>query len=209
MKNEEKNVATSKAPQGTFDGTTKEPFSTRLRQLQGARSLYKTAKDWEISLSTLKNYFTRQNSVPRREVLTRISEREGVSIEWLLYGSSDSVEPVKQSEPALGNSDDMQLEPEIFQLVKMLSLLSKEDVKNLEKTLMLKGVETLLYLLDEDNIELMRQDPVVKAKILGKQVDPTQEVSPNDQEKRERASDGELQTTEHNLANHVKKKQAR
>jgi len=204
MKNIEKNVTLPKAPQGSFEDHAKEPFSKRLRELQGSRSLYRTAKDWGVSLSTLKNYFSRQGSVPRHEVLTRISECEGVSIEWLLNGDrvSNELDPSK-------NARDEQISPEVMRLATMLSMLPSEDVKNLEKVFVLKGIETVLYLLDEDNIELLRQDPVVKEMYLARQPGSIQEAALNAQEKRERDTDSELQTTENDLANSDKKKQAR
>ncbi|RLM52916.1 transcriptional regulator, partial [Halorubrum sp. Atlit-26R] len=38
----------------------------------------------------------------------------------------------------------------------MLDLLDEEDIEALSKMLMLKGVETVLYLLDESNIRLLQ-----------------------------------------------------
>lgn len=72
-----------------------------------------------------------------------------------------------------------------------------------------KGVETILYLLDEDNIDLMRMDPVVKEKILGRQPDPAKETSLDAQKKRERDADSELQTTKPDQVNIAKKSRAR
>lgn len=86
MKKLEKKPQDSKEHYGSFECGSKEPFQERLLSLLGGRSKYQAAKDWGVNLSTLKNYFSRQGSIPRHEVLAKISQAEGVSIDWLIGG---------------------------------------------------------------------------------------------------------------------------
>lgn len=191
----------------------KEPVIERIFQLIEQRypSRSAAARAWGINVNTIKNYYQRKDlaPTPRPNQLLKIAEVEGVSMDWLLQGTGTAPTSTSAPTPAPKNPKRAGSSSVDKTLMEMISFLSDEEKRGLLEVIARKGVETVLYLLDEDNIELMRQDPVVKAKILGKQVDPTQEASPNDQEKRERASDGELQTTEHNLASPVKKRQVR
>lgn len=182
---------------------SKEPVVERITQLvRRYPSRSAAARAWGVNINTLKSYYRKDGLIPqpRENLLARIADSEGVSLEWLKTGIGESPIEVIESPKST-----VQVDP----LSQVLEFLTSEERLQLATILARKGVETVLYLLDEDNIELMRQDPVVKAKMLGKPVDPTQEVSPNVQEKRERDTDGELQTTENDLANSTKKKQAR
>ena len=52
-----------------------------------------------------------------------------------------------------------------------------------------KGIETILYLLDEDNIKLLKLDRVMKEKVLGLQPKTLEEAARLDEEARECGSD--------------------
>ncbi|WP_139827476.1 hypothetical protein [Cedecea sp. NFIX57] len=186
----------------TFDAETKEPVIARIAQLARKHpSRSAAARAWGINVNTLNSYYKSEANppMPRENILLRIAESEGVDLKWLIDGEGKSPETPK---PSKNNNEGDKLS-------EVLSFLTDEERLQLATMLARKGVETVLYLLDEDNIDLLRMDPIVKEKILGRQPDPVQEAALNVQEKRERDTDGELQTTENDLANIAKKKQAR
>lgn len=67
----------------------------------------------------------------------------------------------------------------------MLSVLDEDECQQLVAFFTRKGMETLLYLLDEDNIKLMQLDAIVKEKILGKQSNAAREAAQNAERARE------------------------
>lgn len=177
----EKNIDVLKVPKGSFEEQRKEPFVEKLKSLRNGRTVKQCSDDWGVKLSTLKNYFARPDSQPRFDVLSKISNHEGVSIEWLM-GNEDSFEP------SVGHCSDRVW---LQRLTEMLSMLEEEELEALAKQLTMKGLETILYLLDEDNIRLLRLDTVVKEKILGKHsVKNTAEANAIDKEARERVGSG-------------------
>lgn len=173
----------TKTPQRSLPDDEKEPVIHRIFQLIEKRysSRSEAANAWGMNVNTLGNYYKRaeQNPVPRNQQLQKIAECEGVSLEWLLTGEGDGPkEPLKTN---LNNID--------LQLMSMLSFLTLSEKQNLIEVLARKGVETALYLLDEDNIELLRLDNVVKEKILGKRATKNlSEANTIDDEARERVS---------------------
>lgn len=194
-----KNVLATKQPQGSFEGLGKEPFSDRLKKLQNGRTVKQCAEDWDINLSTLKNYFSRPEAMPRFDVLSKISSTEGVSIEWLL-GNEDSFEVLKaETVPPKGARGVWHR-----RLTDMLDLLDEDDLEALTKQLTLKGLETILYLLDEDNIALLRLDKVVKEKILGKQPETKAVTEQNYEKAKECGTDNKEHTYAENLASNKK-----
>ncbi|RAP70609.1 putative regulatory protein [Candidatus Erwinia dacicola] len=163
------------------------------------RNIKQCADDWDIKLSTLKNYFSRLEARPRYEVLSKISNKEKVSIEWLLNGVGSN-EPSSQQKNT-PNAKILWLN----RLTEMLELLSDEDVEALTRQLTLKGVETILYLLDDDNIKLLRLDRVMKEKVLGLQPRTPEEVARDDEEARECGPDTEGETLPQSLASNSKR----
>ncbi|OFC61512.1 hypothetical protein [Candidatus Erwinia dacicola] len=195
----QKNVGVSKERKGSFESNGKEPFSERLKTLMHGRNIKQCADDWDIKLSTLKNYFSRLEARPRYEVLSKISNKEKVSIEWLLNGVGSN-EPSSQQKNT-PNAKILWLN----RLTEMLELLSDEDVEALTRQLTLKGVETILYLLDDDNIKLLRLDRVMKEKVLGLQPRTPEEVARDDEEARECGPDTEGETLPQSLASNSKR----
>lgn len=182
----------------------KEPVIERVFKLiERYPSRSAAARAWGINVNTLKNYYRRQDisPTPRHSQLIKIAEVEGVSMDWLLNGNG--AEPEQKNQKRTMESDLNKT------LMEMFSFLSEEEKRGLVEVMARKGVETVLYLLDEDNIDLLRMDPVVKEKILGRQPASTHEVSLNTQEKRERDANSELQATGDGLTDNAKKKQAR
>lgn len=195
----QKNAVTQKERKSSFESNRKEPFSQRLKILMHGRNIKQCADDWDIKLSTLKNYFSRPEARPRYEVLSKISNKEKVSIEWLL-GEEDSNESLDQQK-ITSNAKTAWL----IRLTEMLELLSDEDVEALTKQLTLKGVETILYLLDEDNIKLLKLDRVMKEKVLGLQPQTLEEAARIDEEARECGADHEGETLPQSLASNNKR----
>lgn len=158
---------TTKTPSGSFEPNRKEPFSERLNELLEGRSLYRAAKDWDVNFSTLKNYYARPDSSPRKDVVSKIAQAEGVSAEWLL--GMDSNEPQSLREPRqVYQPNTMQNEATMsaIKLAEMLSVLGNEGVDALIRLFTLKGVETLLQLLDERNLKLLQLPDSDKDRLL-------------------------------------------
>ncbi|WP_048795414.1 MULTISPECIES: hypothetical protein [Serratia] len=196
----EKNVHSTKQPEGSFEVKRKEPFSDKLKKLQNGRTVRQCAEDWGINLSTLKNYFSRPDATPRFDVLSKISSTEGVSIEWLL-GDEDSFEVVKSE----GTLPKCARGVWRRRLTDMLDLLDEDDLEALTKQLTLKGLETILYLLDEDNIALLKLDKVVKEKILGKQPQTEAVANHNYEKAKECGADNEERADTESLASDKKR----
>lgn len=244
MKKTERNQKDLKEPCGSFECEGKEPFQERLLSLLAGRSKYQAAKDWGVNLSTLKNYFSRQGSIPRHEVLAKISQAEGVSIDWLIGGqgitaadqpklltcdsdtnyisarlaylssqyitSTHAAKAWGISNEKLKGLCDGSLEIDSDLLLKiaeiegiswewlklgvgetppykskaspkkkevistdvdrnitsLLSTFSESEKEALFKMLARKGIETLLYLLDDINIDILQKDRKDKVRML-------------------------------------------
>ncbi|ELG8702191.1 TPA: hypothetical protein RPF06_002250 [Salmonella enterica] len=72
----------------SFDDVRKENFTVRIKQLIGNRSIRAAAKAWGLSFSTLNNYLTR-GTEPSFIAMQAIASAEGVSLDWLAFGSSN------------------------------------------------------------------------------------------------------------------------
>lgn len=120
----------------------KEPVIERIAQLvKKHTSRSAAARAWEINISTLNSYFKNKASLPmpRENLLQRIADSEGVSLEWLMFGTGESPKLPKVS--AKENNDDG--------LINILSFLTSEERQQLTALLARKGVETLVPLLME------------------------------------------------------------
>lgn len=156
----EKNVSNEKQHEGSFDSNDKEPFANKLKMLMRGRTVRRCSEDWGINLSTLKNYFSRPDAKPRYEVLSKISNVEGVSVEWLL-GEKDSFE--SKNKRCGITVEERQWHK---RLSEMLFLLGENELEALTKQLTMKGLVTILYLLNDDNIRLLQLPSVLKEQIL-------------------------------------------
>lgn len=168
--------------------TGKTPFSERVTQLLNGRSLHAAAKDWDVKVSTLKNYFSRPDSKPRQEVMSKIAAAEGVSIEWLMgltnersarvlrNNSSDlsQMSPKESTMPYRAYGEDSMLdstymhrEPSYFSLLtQLLKMLPDSELRSLTKLLTFKGVGLLRLLLDERNIALLQLEDEEKSRLM-------------------------------------------
>ncbi|MFC7508434.1 hypothetical protein [Pantoea stewartii] len=179
-----------KERQRSFAVEAKEPVIDRISRLAmrySSRSA--AARAWGININTLNSYFKNdaEPPMPRDNLLTRIASCEGVSLEWLKYGEGES--PVEKPKTRTGDL-----------LSQMLDFLSPDERQQLAVTLGRKGIETVLYLLDENNIRLMQLDNVVKEKILGIQPRTPEEAARADDKARECGADNSKQTPADSLA---------
>lgn len=194
----------TKEPERSFAGDTKEPVIERIfRLVERYHSRVDAAKAWGINVNTLQNYYKRRDisPTPREKVLRQIAEREGVSLDWLLHG--------KGNEEGMNITSDNKniLNTELdLKLLTLLGTLTNEEKLALFGVLARKGVETILYLLDEDNIKLLKLDRVMKDKVLGLQPQTPEEAARIDEEARECGTVNLGQTLPDNLTS--KKKQA-
>ncbi|EAR6706449.1 bacteriophage CI repressor [Salmonella enterica] len=136
-----------KERQGTFANDAKVPVIDRIAQLvRRYPSRSAAARAWGINVNTLNSYYKNDvpTPTPRENLLAKIAESEGVSLEWLATGDGES--PESQKTPI--NRD---------RLSEILDFLTEEERQRLAITLARKGVETILYLLDEDSINLLEQ----------------------------------------------------
>ncbi|HID9655235.1 TPA: hypothetical protein ACXJN2_002051 [Serratia marcescens] len=176
MNYKKKESPDSKQMLDSFESPTAGLFQIRLTELLKGRSKYQAAKDWGINLSTLKNYFSRQESVPRYEVLAKISELEGVTIDWLLgkEPSSEQHRPKPAAdiltssmrETDSGNYSDATLIKTDTKLASIFTILTEAEKQSLFEIIVRKGVDTVLQLNDERNIKLVQCNEAEKDKLL-------------------------------------------
>ncbi|WP_244665199.1 hypothetical protein [Candidatus Symbiopectobacterium sp. 'North America'] len=165
-------------------GQSKEPVIERITSLiMGYPSRSAAARAWGININTLKSYYRKEGNIPepRDNLLPQIATSEGVRLDWLRDGKGESPFDVDKSPKSTKPGDN--------KLTDMLSFLTSSERQRLTEVLARKGVETVLYLLDEDNIKLLQLDRVVKAKILGMQSNAA--ASLNDERAKESGSDSE------------------
>lgn len=174
MKNKRNDLPKEKETYGSFESSEKERFAERLELLLRGRSKYQAAKDWGINQSTFKNYFSRQGSVPRFEVLDKISKHEHVSIEWLVGREPDildldyevpSVTLKPASEPGSMSLNERAANYDTG-LSSIFSILSEEEKRSLFELIARKGVDTVLQLQDERNIKLIQCPDYEKDRLL-------------------------------------------
>lgn len=158
---------TERKDEFSFEGESKESLKDRLLKLIGDRPRRAAAQDWGIKYATLNNYLTSKGSVPRPNVARQIAEAEGVNVNWILYGDSESIKESKN----LGKIGIMQHSQEsgrssvpahIQGLVDMLEILTSEEAEKVLRVLKKKGVDTLLEITDETNLELLSLPMTIK-----------------------------------------------
>ncbi|WP_337049676.1 hypothetical protein [Serratia fonticola] len=187
-----------KERQGTFQEQDKEPVIDRISLLvRNYPSRSAAARAWGVNINTLNSYYKKEKDspVPRDNLLLRIAESEGVSLEWLRTGQGES--PLKHEKHVNSEGGGEGLS-------EILSFLTSDEKRQLTAMLARKGVETILYLLDEDNIALLKLDKVVKEKILGKQPKTEAVAEQNYEKAKECGTDNKEHTCAENLASNKK-----
>ncbi|ENE0133361.1 hypothetical protein ABMJ88_003197 [Escherichia coli] len=131
----------------------KEPVIERIGMLtKRYPSRSAAARAWGININTLNSYFKggQTQPAPRESILIRISESEGVSLEWLKEGKGELPNDtgIYGNFGCSGDKGD--------QLTQMLSFLTKDEREQLTNLLARKGVETVLTLLNKENQDLLQ-----------------------------------------------------
>ncbi|MBC3215749.1 helix-turn-helix domain-containing protein [Serratia fonticola] len=156
-----------KAPERSFTDEAKEPVINRVFQLVDRYpSRSQAARAWGMNVSTLQNYYKRKDiaPTPRKAHLLKIAEQEGVSLEWLLTGQGKPLrhENKKSEMNDLADSQTSRLASKTNtskvdeKILEMLSFLSLDEKEKIVEVLVRKGVEIVLYLLDDNNIKLLQ-----------------------------------------------------
>ncbi|MCQ4171706.1 helix-turn-helix domain containing protein [Hafnia paralvei] len=161
---------------GSFGEDEKEPVIYRIFQLvERYPSRSKAAEAWGINLNTLQNYYKRKHiePTPRRGVLAKIAEHEGVSLDWLLTGKGigpDITQPEKNQKNAvvssLGNGHTISLHDLDLKLAELFSVLSLVEKEKVISLLMRKGVEIILTLTDQTSLQLLQLPEEEKERLL-------------------------------------------
>lgn len=131
-----------KIPDRSFLGDRKEPVIERISELvRQYASRSAAARAWGLNVNTLNSYFKNGEShpTPRENVLQRIADSEGTTLEWLKYGIGKS--PISPKKTQAGSFSDG--------LTEMLSYLTNEERSRLASILARKGADTIINLLFE------------------------------------------------------------
>lgn len=183
-----------------FSDPAKETIKDRLLALVAGRPRRSVAAKWGLKYATLSNYLTGKGSIPRRDKLELIAKAEGVDIEWIINGGK-----VVSKEFNSGDRD-LHLSPQTLKLAEFFEALNDTERSALINLLTRKGVETVLYLLDDDNLKLLQLDYVIKEKVLGRTSSQTQsEAILNDEKARECGLDSKNEAGEEILTNYSKR----
>ncbi|OFC62811.1 hypothetical protein [Candidatus Erwinia dacicola] len=146
-----------------------------------------------MKVSTLQNYYKRRDicPTPRKAQLIKIAEHEGVSLDWLLDGTGKEpdIKDKKNdiNEGRRGGSSPHVMSSADKKILELFSFLSEGEKDKILEVLVRKGIETILYLLDEDNINLLKLDRVIKEQALGMQPRTIGEAARSDEGAREGA----------------------
>lgn len=149
----------------SFMEEEKEPVIYRIFQLvERYPSRSKAAEAWGINLNTLQNYYKRKDiePTPRKAVLTKIAEHEGVSLDWLLTGdnTNSNASPIKKNEMnehaySIEHGSTFQLNNMDLKLAELFSVLSVDEKEQIISLLIRKGVEIVLTLTEQTSLQLL------------------------------------------------------
>ncbi|WP_438436606.1 hypothetical protein [Kluyvera georgiana] len=156
---------------GVYGMTPKERIMERVFMLaERYPTRNAAARAWKMNENTLKNYYRRKKnqSTPRESLLRQIAEAEGVSFKWLVTGEGEPTENTKKTPKTPGEPTGSQsfLDVNDDQLLNMLSFLTTQERQQLTEVLARKGVEMILCLLNDINLQLMRLDTADKIRAL-------------------------------------------
>ncbi|EHO1679004.1 hypothetical protein KIN55_003912 [Salmonella enterica] len=137
-----------KKRQDSFANDAEESVIDRIAQLVRRHpSRSAAARAWGININTLNSYFKNDMPapMPREYQLSKIAESEGVSLRWLTTGDGEPPKSQKTREYR-------------DKLSEILDFLTEDERLRLATALARKGVEAILHLLDEDNINSPKQN---------------------------------------------------
>ncbi|MGL5798994.1 MAG: helix-turn-helix domain-containing protein [Plesiomonas sp.] len=150
---------------GFIPNDRKKPVIQRIAELvDNHPSRRQAAQAWGINYSTLQNYFKRadQEPIPRRAVLEKIAKYENVAVEWLLTGINTARLDGVSSFEAQNESSDVTL----TRLIELLSLLNPKERDSLVRLFSLKGIESVLSLLDATNFQFLQLPTQEKERLM-------------------------------------------
>ncbi|HBE9082337.1 helix-turn-helix domain-containing protein [Serratia fonticola] len=166
-----------KAPERSFTDEAKEPVINRVFQLVDRYpSRSQAARAWGMNVSTLQNYYKRKDiaPTPRKAHLLKIAEQEGVSLEWLLTGQGKPLLQENKKSEMNDFADNQITKPASKtnaskvdeKILEMLSFLSLDEKEKIVEVLVRKGVEIVLYLIDDNNIKLLQLPDEEKERLM-------------------------------------------
>lgn len=134
----------------SFTADEKEKILERIKSLSRGRSLRKMASDWCTPYSTMNNYFLR-TTIPSADVLLLISQKEGVSIEWLLTGAKPT-EHTHDKQPShiqtpTSVSEERSAMRAAWEVI--FNSLGDDEAKALLSLFVLRGVQGVIKLAQE------------------------------------------------------------
>lgn len=137
-----------------FDGARKESFSRRLKSLIGERSVRAAAKEWGLSFSTLNNYITR-GTEPSFVAMQAIAFAEGISLDWLAFGTDDSNsnhlgEGQQQVKSTSGNNDSTDKEHLRTAWATAFEFMGEAEAEALLKIIINGGARSIIKLAEHD-----------------------------------------------------------
>lgn len=156
-----------KEPKRSFGDKDKEPIIERVFALvERYPSRNEAAKAWGININTLQNYYKRRDitPTPRKQLLEVIAHHEGVSLEWLMDGIGEPPKNTKKERNA--ERDGSSVNCYDIQLASIFSILTEEEKQSLFEILVRKGVDTVLRLKDDRNIQLIQCNESEKSRLL-------------------------------------------
>jgi transcriptional regulator with XRE-family HTH domain len=131
----------------------------RVLSLIGDRSRRAAAKAWGMNISTLTN-FLENSSVPTYELLNRIAGAEDVDTEWLITGDTSIKVPARLYENTLTRGEI------ISELLHSFEALSTHELNSLRWFFKRKGIEAMLYLLNESDFKLLQLPDEEKERLM-------------------------------------------
>lgn len=151
-----------------FDEARKESFTERLKSIIGSRSVRAAAKDWGLSFSTLNNYVTR-GTEPSFVAMQAIAYAEGISLDWLAFGTSDanmsqSINEGKPQTKETDQSDNLRL---IWDSI--FNSMERSDVEMLIKLIHNNGAKGVIVAasgIDDMNRSLLNLTNEEKERLL-------------------------------------------
>lgn len=137
-----------------FDEVRKESFIRRLKSVIGERSIRAAAKEWGLSFSTLNNYITR-GTEPSFVAMQAIAFAEGISLDWLAFGTGDSNMNHSDEGPQQGNStsaksDSTDKEHLRTAWATAFEFMGKAEAEALLKIIINGGARSIIKLAEHD-----------------------------------------------------------
>lgn len=141
-------------------------FGERLKDAMNGMSNVELARRSGLSETTIRKYLSGK-IYPGIDNLAAVADACNVSMTWLLTGDSDESnkdvdQKIEASDVEQKVSAPIEANNTSQMLMMLLQRLSLSDQEAVADVLIRKGVETLLQLTDEENIELLNLNHEIK-----------------------------------------------